>query len=158
METKTVVIPSPISDDLSHRDRLMKSMYTATEMMRLSGITRKQVSYWAKIGLVIPAFHDPIAGVGKPALFYTAAQVVKTMVAAELRRAGFAPRQVQQIVLNLEEQGLKLNESKAYLLTDGHSVYFALSNTEVVDVLKHHRQMLLLLPLHEQVAKLRKAA
>ena len=66
--------------------------------------------------------------------------------------------QVQQIARNLEEHGLRLDASEAYLLTDGYSVYYALSDDEVVDVLKHRRQMLLLVPIHEQVAKLREVA
>lgn len=152
------VAPSWISDDSHCRDPLNKSLYTAPELMRLAGMTRKQVSYWAKIGLVTPAFHDPIAAIGHPALFYSGGEVLKAIVACELRRAGFTPRQVKQVVHNLEERGLRLDESETYLLTDGHSVYFAFGDTEVVDVLKHHRQMLLLLPIHEQVAKLRKAA
>jgi hypothetical protein len=45
-----------------------------------------------------------------------------------------------------------------YLLTDGYSVYYANSNNEVTDILKHHRQMLLLVPLREQVEKLKAAA
>lgn len=51
-----------------------------------------------------------------------------------------------------------MQESELYLLTDGYSVYYAVSDDQVVDVLKHRRQMLLLIPVHEQVAKLRAAA
>jgi DNA-binding transcriptional MerR regulator len=126
--------------------------------MRLSGMTRKQIGYWGKIGLVTPTLHDATAATGKPALFYTAAQVVTALIVCELRRAGFTLRQVQQVARNLEEHGLRLDESEAYLLTDGYSVYYALSDDEVVDVLKHRRQMLLLVPIHEQVAKLREVA
>lgn len=150
--------PSRVGGNQAARDRLVKSLYTAPELMRLTGMTRKQVGYWAKIGLVAPALHDPLAGTGKPALFYSAAQVVKALIVCELRRAGFTLRQVQLVARNLEEHGLRLDKSEAYLLTDGHSVYYALSDDEVVDVLKHRRQMLLLVPIHEQVAKLREVA
>jgi hypothetical protein len=43
-------------------------------------------------------------------------------------------------------------------LTDGYSVYYAFSHDEVVDVLKNHRQLLLLVPVHEHVDRLRKVA
>lgn len=150
--------PSWVASGTPARDSLLKPLYTAPELMRLTGMTRKQVGYWSKIGLVAPAFHDRSAGTGRPALFYTAAEVVKALIVCELRRAGFAPRQVQQVARNLEERGLQLDRSEAYLLTDGYSVYYALSDDEVIDVLKHRRQMLLLVPIHEQVAKLQEVA
>jgi DNA-binding transcriptional MerR regulator len=155
---RELTTPTWVTGSIPALDRLVKPLYTAPELMRLTGMTRKQVGYWAKIGLISPAFHDPMAGTGKPALFYMAVEVVKALVVCELRRAGFTPRQVRQVARNLEERGIRLDRSETYLLTDGYSVYFALSDDEVVDVLKHHRQMLLLVPIHEQVAKLQEVA
>lgn len=128
------------------------------ELMQLTGMTRKQVDYWKQIGLVRPTLVDTQAGPGQPALFYSGTEVVKALIVCELRRRGFTPRQMQQVARNLEEHDIQLYESEAYLLTDGHSVYYAFSSTEIVDVLKYHRQLLLLLPVHEQVAKVREAA
>jgi hypothetical protein len=62
------------------------------------------------------------------------------------------------VARNLEDHGIGINGPEVYLLTDGYSVYYAVSDDEVVDVLKHHRQMLLLVPIHDQVAKLQEAA
>jgi DNA-binding transcriptional MerR regulator len=154
-------LPKPlgaVSPDLSEQEILSKRLYTAPELMRITGMTRKQVTYWAKIGLVKPALRDSNADHGQPALFYSGAEVIKALIVCELRRSGFPPRQVQQVARNLQEQGIQLFESEAYLLTDGHTVYYAFSDGEVVDVLKHHHQMLLLVPIHEQVAKLQEAA
>ncbi len=137
---------------------LDKRLYTVPELMRLTGMTRKQVGYWAKIGLVEPTARDPNAGTGRPASFYSAADVVKALIVCELRRDGFSLRQVQQVARNLQEHGVDLHDSEAYLLTDGYSVYYAFSESEVVDIHKNHRQMLLLVPIHEQVAKLREVA
>jgi len=53
---------------------------------------------------------------------------------------------------------MRLDNSSGYLLTDGYSVYYAEDNNAVVDILKHHRQMLLLVPIQEQVAKIQEAA
>ena len=140
------------------RDELTKHLYTAPELMRLTGMSRKNVSYWAKIGLVAPTLRNPNADNGKPALFYSGTEAVKALIVCELRRRGFSLRQVQQVARNLQERGIELYESEAYLLTDGYSVYYAFNDGEVVDVLKQHHQMLLLVPIHEQVAKLQEVA
>jgi len=95
---------------------------------------------------------------GHPASFYSAEEVIKAMIIADLKRAGFSLRQIQQVARNLEEHGIRLDKSENYLLTDGYSVYYAGSDNEAVDILKHHRQMLLLIPVHEQIEKLQRVA
>ncbi len=144
-------VPSRLSD-------LKKRQYTVPELIGLTGISRKQVDYWAKTHLLSPLMRDMKAAVGRPASFYTASEVVKAMIIADLKRAGFSLRQIQQVARNLEEHGISLAKAENYLLTDGFSVYYASSDNEAIDILKHHRQMLLLIPIHEQVEKLRKAA
>jgi DNA-binding transcriptional MerR regulator len=154
-------LPKPIgntSQNLSKRELPKKRLYSAPELMRLTGMTRKQVTYWARIDLIKPTLRDPDAENGQLALFYSSTEVLKALIVCELRRYGFSPRQVQQVARNLEEQGIQLYESETYLLTDGYSVYYAYSDGEVVDVLMNHHQMLLLVPIHEQVAKLQEAA
>ncbi len=126
--------------------------------MRLTGMTRKQVTYWAKIGLVEPSFQDTTATGGRPSLFYSAQEVLKAMVVCDLRKAGFTPRQVKIVASNLQECDVNLYESQAFILTDGYSVYYAFSHDEVVDVLKNHRQLFLLVPVHEHVDRLKKVA
>ncbi len=148
----------PVSQGLEQQRSRKHHLYTAPELMRLTGMTRKQVTYWAQIGLITPTLRDSDANNGKPALFYTRTEVVKALIVCELRRSGFSPRQVQQVARNLQASGVELYESEAYLLTDGYSVYYAFSDGEVVDVLKHHHQMMLLVPIHEQVAKLQEVA
>lgn len=137
---------------------LRKRHYTVPELLGLANITRKQVDYWAKINLLNPVMREANALVGRPASFYSAAEVIKAMVIADLKRAGFSLRQIQQVARNLEEHGIRLDKSESYLLTDGYSVYFARSDNEVIDILKHHRQMLLLVPVHEQIEKLKLVA
>jgi DNA-binding transcriptional MerR regulator len=148
----------PIAASSTTPSDLAKRLYTAPELMRLAGMTRKQVSYWARIGLVSPSFQDPQAVGGRPSLFYSATEVVKAMIICELRRRGFTLRQVQEVAKNLRESDIDLYDSQAYLLTDGYSVYYAFDDGEVVDVLKNHRQLLLLVPIHEHVERLRRVA
>jgi DNA-binding transcriptional MerR regulator len=135
-----------------------KRLYTVPELLGLTGMTRKQASYWAQINLLGPRMRVPKARAGSPSSFYSAEEVVKAMIICDLKRAGFSLRQIQQVTRNLEEHGIKLDTSENYLLTDGYSIYFASSDNEVVDILKHHRQMLLLVPVHEQIEKLKSVA
>lgn len=135
-----------------------KRLYTVPDLLGIAGISRKQVAYWAQIELLSPVIRKTRAPAGRPASFYSAEDVIKALIISDLKRRGFSLRQIQQVARNLEEHGIKLDESENYLLTDGYSVYYASSNNEVVDILKHHRQMLLLIPVHEQVEKLRRVA
>lgn len=137
---------------------LTKRMYTVPELLGLTGLTRKQVTYWDQTGLLPPTVKDPGARTGSPASFYSAADVVKALVFCDLRNAGFKPRQIQQVAKNLREHRIRLDVAANYLLTDGYSVYYAYSDTEAFDILRHHRQMMMLVPIHEQVEKLRNAA
>lgn len=148
----------PLLKDGRSQDLVSQRLYSSAELMRVTGMTRKQLSYWDQISLVRPAIRDRSAPTGHPALFYSGTEVVKALVVCELRRAGFSLRQVQQVAKNLELSGLSLSGSEAYLLTDGHSVYYAFSDREVVDMMRHHRQQLMLLPLHEQIARLQEVA
>ena len=152
------VAPSSVVSPAKARELLASRLCSAPDLIRLTGMTRKQVTYWARIGLVRPTLSDTTAAPGRPALFYSGTEVVKALIVCELRRSGFSLRQVQQVARNLEEHGIELYESEAYLLTDGYSVYYAFTDTQVVDVLKHHRQQLLLVPIHEHVARLREVA
>lgn len=99
-----------------------------------------------------------MARAGRPASFYSAKEIVKALIICDMKRAGFSLRKVRQVANNLEEHGIKLDQSKDYLVTNGCSVYYADSDIKAFDILKHHRQMLLLVPIHEQVKKLRRTA
>jgi DNA-binding transcriptional MerR regulator len=149
---------SAVRRSLLSKQRTGKSLYTVPEVMKITGLSRKQVEYWAAIDLLRPTLRDSSATGSQPASFYSAEAVVKALVMCDLRSRGFTPRQVKQVADNLEAQGLRLDGPNMYLLTDGYSVYYANSNNEVTDILKHHRQMLLLVPLREQVEKLRMAS
>jgi len=145
---------APVSDRLES-ERLTQPLYTIADIMGLAGMTRRQVAYWSQIGLLTPTLRD--SGVPKPAVYYSGTEVVKAMIICDLRRRGLTPKQVQHVAQNLRDLNLTLCEAESYLLTDGYSVYYAFSNVEVVDVLKRHRQMLLV-PVHEQIAKLQEVA
>jgi DNA-binding transcriptional MerR regulator len=149
---------SRLDTALPKKEPFGKRLYTVPELLRLTGMTRRQASYWDKTGLLNPTLRRSDAPTGKPSSFYSAADVIKALIVCHLRRSGFTPSQVQQVARNLEEHRIRLDAPETYLLTDGYSVYYAHSDNEVVDIHKHNGQMLLLVPIHEQVEKLRKAA
>jgi DNA-binding transcriptional MerR regulator len=158
MGFKSRVGLTTLSSASSQTDHLSKRLYTVPELLDLTKLSRKQIAYWALIDLLVPTLKDPGARTGSPSSFYSAADVVKALVFCDLRKAGFSLRQIQQVAKNLEERKIRLDKSENYLLTDGYSVYYANSDSEALDMLKHYRQMLLLIPIHEQVEKLRRAA
>ena len=143
---------------LGHGRNLSKRLYTAPELIRLTGMSRKQVEYWAKIKLLKPKVQKSTAKIGQAAYFYSALDVVKALIICELRQNHFSLRQVQVVARNLEEHGLRLEAPDMYLLTDGYSVYYANNKDEVIDTLKHNRQRLMLIPIQEQIRKLIKVA
>ncbi len=140
------------------RRNVGKRLYTVPELIKLTGLSRKQVDYWATIGLLSPTMRNTTALGSQPASFYSAEAVVKALIMCDLRSRGFTPRQVQQVARNLETQGLRLDDPDMYLLTDGYSVYYANDHNEVTDILKHHRQMLLLVAIPDQIEKLKAVA
>lgn len=134
-----------------------RGLYTATELMRLTRLTRTEVSTLEKKKLLRP-LRSSEAAIGKPVRFYSAAEVLKAVIISELRQKGFSPRQVEAVARELEGRGLRLQNAEPYLLTDGYSVYFARTDHDVVDILKHQGQMLLLVPVQERAKSLKLVA
>lgn len=52
---------------------LSKRLYTVSDLIDLTGMTRKQVAYWAQIKLLSPILRDARARTGHPGSFYSAA-------------------------------------------------------------------------------------
>lgn len=136
--------------------------YNVVELMNITGMTRQQVSYWAKLGIVVPSIshHAESTGSGFKSL-YAVTDVIEGLIVSELRKCGFSLQAIRKVADRLKSEGIDLYESAPFLLTDGRSVYYAYSDQEVVDLLRAHRQQLLLLSLEEQLVKvpdIRKAA
>ncbi len=135
-----------------------KRYYTIPELQKLTGLSRRQLDYWAQVRLITPSLRDPrVRGGGKPASFYCTIEALKVLMFSDLKQRGFSLPQVRQLYRNLLSTGVRLDEAGTYLLTDGVTILCAKSNSEVVDLLKHNRQMLLI-PIQEQIEKLRKVA
>jgi DNA-binding transcriptional MerR regulator len=147
-----------LSSEIPEAEGIGNRLYTVSQLTRLSGMTRKQAVYWAHVNLLTPALQVPEARGKNPAYFYSSEEVLRALIFCELKRSGFSLQQIKEVARNLEKDGVRLENAETYLLTDGYSVYYADSDHEVVDILRHHRQLLLLIPVREQVRKLTEAA
>jgi DNA-binding transcriptional MerR regulator len=136
---------------------LSRRRYKVPELIAITGMTRKKVEYWDRIGLLKPSIRDHNAVGSQPASFYSAKEVIKALILCDLRQRGFTPSQLKTLAQCLEKQGQRLGDSELYLLSDGYSIYYAETGDRVVDLLKHKGQMLLV-PVHEQIEKLRRRA
>jgi DNA-binding transcriptional MerR regulator len=120
----------------------MDQQFTSAQVVRLTGITARQLQWWDERGIVVPN-RD-----GRRRL-YTADDIAEIAVICALRRKGFPLQKVRRIMRFLQrELGSRLAEaagdgSDYHLLTDGKRIYLENSQREVIDVLKNSRQPLL---------------
>jgi len=134
--------------------KLNTRSYTVPELMRATGMTRRQVRHWAKVKFLRPCLKDTKARGSQHASFYSAESVVRALIICEMTRRGLSLAKVRRVEAYLKRKGLKLNESAKYLITDGETAYYVESETKVIDLLKHENQMILI-PVWEEMAKLR---
>ena len=134
-----------------------KTHYSMEEVMGVTGLSRERVTYLWKAELIAPPLRTYSASRKElPTLSIPVHDVLKALIITDIRNAKFSLQKVRKVAKHLEELGMHLDAS-AYLLTDGKSIKVATTNDEVVDVLKHHRQMFLLVSLEAQIEKLKTA-
>ena len=128
----------------------MEQGFTSAQVVRLTGITPRQLQWWDERGIVVPRRK------GRHRL-YTADDITEIAVICALRRKGFPLQKVRSIMRFLQrELGRRLAEavtigSEYHLLTDGKRIYLESSQREVVDILKNSRQPLLGICLSDTV-------
>jgi DNA-binding transcriptional MerR regulator len=128
--------------------------FTSAQVVRLTGITPRQLQWWDERGIVVPKRE------GRRRL-YTAEDITEIAVICALRRKGFPLQKVRRIMKFLQKElGRRLaeavsNGSEYHLLTDGKRVYLENSQREVIDILKNSRQPLLGVCLSDAVREVR---
>lgn len=130
------------------------SFYTVPQLMSITGMTPRQVRHWSKIRLVVPCFRDTKARGRQPVSRYSAKDVVRALIIREMTKRGFSLTQVRTVEMYLEQKGVRLNESAKYLITDGTTAYYAKDAKQVIDILKHQNQMLLI-PVWEHMTEVK---
>jgi MerR-like DNA binding protein len=132
----------------------MNREFTSAEVVKLTGITPRQLQWWDERGIVAPRRE------GRRRL-YSQEDITEVAVICALRRKGFPLQRVRRIMRFLQKElGRRLAEavssgSDYHLLTDGKRIYLENSERQVIDILKNSRQPLLGICLSDAVRELR---
>ena len=132
----------------------MQDSFTSQEVIRLTGITARQLQWWDERGIVVPARqgHRRI---------YSFEDLTELAVICELRRKGFSLQRMRKVVRFLQKEFSKrlaetvLESSSYHLLTDGRSLYLETSPQQIVDILKNSRQPMFAVCLSDTVRQVR---
>src|SRR5215467_1802418 len=132
----------------------MQDSFTSNEVVRLTGITARQLQWWDERGLVVPARQ------GHRRL-YSFEDLTEVAVICELRRKGFSLQRMRMVVRFLQKEFSKrlaetVSTSSSYhLLTDGKTLYLETSPQQIVDILKNSKQPMFAICLSDTVRQVR---
>lgn len=132
----------------------MDERFTAGEVVRLTGITPRQLQWWDERGIVCPRRegHRRI---------YDFEDLAEVAVISQLRRKGFSLQRIRRVVRFLEREFSKRlaetvsGDSEYHLLSDGSSLYLETSPQQIVDILKNARQPMFAVCLSDTVRQVR---
>src|SRR5258708_30977157 len=137
--------------------RPKNSPCTLDELSRLTKLTRAQLNQLHEAKIVPQLKEYSTSRKVRPLIFYSPESVLKALIFCEMKQAGFKIRQIQTAIKNLEDMGFRFN-TNTHLLTDGFNIHVATSDQKVVDIMRHNRQMMLLVSLEDQIEKLKELA
>jgi DNA-binding transcriptional MerR regulator len=132
----------------------MQESFTSQDVIRLTGITARQLQWWDERGIVVPARqgHRRI---------YSFEDLTEVAVICELRRKGFSLQRMRKVVRFLQKEfSQRLAEtvgssSNYHLLTDGRTLYLETSPQQIVDILKNSRQPMFAICLSDTVRQVK---
>src|SRR5712675_2291969 len=132
----------------------MDQRFTSAQVVKLTGITPRQLQWWDERGIVKPQREGRIR-------LYSFDDVTEVAVICALRRKGFPLQRVRRIMKFLQKEfGRRLSATVSsgdeyHLLTDGRRIYVENSQRQVIDILKNSRQPLLGVCLSDAVREVR---
>jgi DNA-binding transcriptional MerR regulator len=132
----------------------MQELFTSRDIIRLTGITARQLQWWDERGIVVPARqgHRRV---------YTFEDLTEVAVICELRRKGFSLQRMRKVVRFLQKEFSKrlaetvTGSSSYHLLTDGRTLYLETSPQQIVDILKNSRQPMFAICLSDTVRQVK---
>ncbi len=113
---------SPLPEDIGFRGPVACSA---------AGITYRQLDYWARTGLVVPEIRAA-EGSGTQRL-YSFRDILMLKVVKRLLDAGISLQQIRTAIDHLRARGVE-DLSSVTLMSDGVSVYEAISDEEIIDL------------------------
>jgi DNA-binding transcriptional MerR regulator len=128
----------------------VKEAFTSQDVIRLTGISARQLQWWDEQGIVVPTRE------GRRRV-YSFADVTELAVICELRAKGFSLQRVRKVVRFLRNEfGKRLAEivigsSEYHLLTDGRTIYLETSPQQILDILENSRQPMFAVCLSDTV-------
>ena len=131
----------------------MQDRFTSHQVIRLTGITPRQLQWWDERGVVCPDRE------GHRRL-YSLNQLSEMAVICELRRKGFSLQKIRRVLRFLQrEMGKRLAEvldqsSDLHLVTDGKTIYLEEQRERIIDILKNAKQPMFLVCVSDQVRRL----
>ena len=131
----------------------MQPTFTSRDVVRLTGISLRQLQWWDERGIVVAARdgHNRV---------YSLDDLAEISVICELRLRGFSLQKIRRVIRFLQrELGRRLVEtvraaSEYHLLTDGKHIFLEDSARGVVDLLKNSRQPMLTICLSDTVQRI----
>ena len=134
-----------------------KSGCTLNELCAWTGLSRSQILYLEEKELIVSKRAYSESKKKRPAVFYSTEDVLKALIIGHIRHSGFSLQELRTAIKNLRDLGLQFN-AQTHLLTDGSSIQAASDEHEVVDILRHKRQMMLLVSIEDQIQKVERIA
>jgi DNA-binding transcriptional MerR regulator len=146
----------------------LKKLYSSREVAQLTGLTARQLQWWAKRNLfpaAIPS-HKTEAG-GFTERKYTPIELLELMVLADLRRKGFSVARIRKLLQVLRSRfKTRLYEAiegggPVTLYIDGENIYARTEGGDLFSILDNAAQPLMMmgedLKLRELIARERPA-
>src|SRR5262249_38750201 len=109
--------------------------YRGPTVCKLTGISYRQLDYWARTRLVTPSIR-PADGSGSQRL-YSFSDVVELRIIKRLLDTGVSLRRIRQAIDHLRREASGTPLSEITLVSDGERIYACHSGEEIVDVLSN---------------------
>ena len=132
----------------------MQETFSTQEVIRLTGITARQLQWWDERGIVAPARQGHRRT-------YSFEDLTEVAVICELRSKGFSLQRMRKVVRFLQKEFSKRlaetvsGSSSYHLLTDGRTLYLETSPQQIVDILKNSRQPMFAICLSDTVRQVK---
>ena len=106
--------------------------YRVPEVCRVTGITYRQLDYWARTGLVHPSIRE--AGGSGTQRLYSFQDLLELRIIKSWLDTGVALPRIRKVIEHLREMGEPM--TGVTLVSDGTTIYAADSPEAMVDLLK----------------------